>query len=80
MGQKFYRWVGLSIPSLGILSDYWRWSLQDLYPYCWTFQLRSPALTPGSLPNPRSLGLLRESLHPLPLEENAIHSPVSFHA
>lgn len=27
LGQTFCRWVGVPIPPLGILSDYWRWSL-----------------------------------------------------
>jgi hypothetical protein len=49
LGQMFYRWVDVLIPPLGVLSGYWRWFLQVLYPSCWAFLLRTPALTPGSL-------------------------------
>lgn len=46
-------------PPLEVLSDYWRWSLQNPYPKCWAFQLRSPTLGPGILLQLRSLGLSR---------------------
>jgi hypothetical protein len=48
----------------GVLSGYWRWSLQVLYLCSWAFQLKSPTLIPESLSYARSLGLPRDS--PLP--------------
>jgi hypothetical protein len=51
-------------PPLGGLSNYWRWSLQFPYPYCWAFQLRSPTLSPGRLSHLRFLRLSRGSPNP----------------
>jgi hypothetical protein len=55
--QKFWRWVVGSIPLLGSLSIYWRWSPQVLSPHCWAFQVRSSPLSYESLSHSRSLGL-----------------------
>lgn len=56
--------VWCTFPPQGILSGYWKWSLQILCSHCWGFQLRSPALPPKNLPHDRSLELPRESLQP----------------
>jgi hypothetical protein len=66
LGRKFYRWVDFLVPQLGVLSDYWRWSLQVLSPHCWVFWLRLSILSPRSLLHLRSLGLSRSSLPPAP--------------
>lgn len=67
MSQKLCRWFNIPNLSLGVLSGYWRWSLQVLHPNCWTVLLNSLALSPGSLPHPRSLRHLREhSFQPTP--------------
>ena len=57
-------WVGVPIPPLGVLSDYWRWSLQVPYPHCWAFLLRSTIVSPGCLPHPSPLGISKGSPTP----------------
>jgi hypothetical protein len=54
-GLKILRWVDGSIPQLGTMPIYWRWSLQVLSLYCWAFHLRSLPLGPESLLPHRSL-------------------------
>ena len=63
-GLKFSRCVDGSIPQLGAMSIYWRWSLQVLYPCNWPFWLMSSPFGPGSLLNPWCLGLFSSALTP----------------
>ena len=55
-GSKVCGWVDVSIAPLGFLPGYRRWPLQVPHPQCCVSQLRSPPLTLGHLPYPRSLG------------------------
>ena len=54
-----WKWVGGPILQPCALSNLWIWFLQVLPPFCWSFQLISSPLSPGSLSHPRTLGLFR---------------------
>lgn len=70
----------------GILFDYCRWSLQVPYSHCWIFQLRPPALSPGSFPG--LWNILEIPTPPSPLAAACFHSffwplglfPIPLHA
>jgi hypothetical protein len=77
LDRMFCMWVGVLLPSLESLADYYRWSTRVPSPLCWVFWLRSPALTPWILFHSRSLGLPRGSLShllPPPLAAGYFHS------
>ena len=86
-GLKIFRWVSGSILPLGVMSIYWRWSLQVLSPCCWVFWLMSSQLCPGTscilgiwdflvVPQVAQNPLTLMSIHsPGPLD----FSPVSFY-
>jgi hypothetical protein len=49
-GLKILRWVGGSIPQLGVVPIYWRWSLQVLSHLCLVFQLKSSTMGASRFP------------------------------